>query len=617
MLQKINNLGKKTIRGLVFTHDVIMIVAAWLLAYFMRANLVGDYSFQLNYALHALPVVLVIQTMACYAFGLYRGVWRFASIPDLVRIIKVVFVGILISALVLFFMNRLQGIPRSIFLLYGMILILLFSGPRIFYRWIKNRGYFLSNAKRVLVVGAGQAGEGFVRDAQRTQHDYQVVAFVDDDTSKLRCDIHGISVKGRISDIPQLVNIYNVDLIVIAIPSANSVTMRKIVDVCESTNVPIQTLPGIKDITSGRVNINSLREIFLEDLLGREPVALAWDAIEAIVCGKKVMVTGGAGSIGSELCRQIAMLAPSFLIVIDNGEFNLYELEMELKKNFPNLSFTALLVSVTDRAAIKSIMQQYRPHIVFHAAAYKHVPILEQQVRAAIVNNLLGTATVAEEAIQSNVEKFVLISTDKAVNPTSIMGATKRAAEVFCQDLNRHGTTQFITTRFGNVLGSRGSVIPLFKKQLEQGGPLTVTHPDITRYFMTIPEAVQLILQTTVMGTGGEIFVLDMGEPIKIRYLAEQVIRLAGKIPDQDIKIIYTGLRPGEKLHEELFYENEKFIDTQHKKVHRAISQTINSDELANIVEKIKASVNEADTIQLQELLLKLVPEYLGGNANQ
>lgn len=587
-----------------------MIALAWFSAYWLRESLSNNYAFHSPYAIQALPIILVIQSLSAFAFGLYRGVWRFASIPDLIRIAKAVAVGIIISALVLFYINRLNGVPRSIFILYGMILILFLGAPRLAYRWIKDRGYLLTDVKRVLVVGAGQAAEGFVRDSLRDRHGYRVIAFVDDDVAKKGQEIHGIRVLGNINDVSKLVEKLVIDLIVIAIPSANSQEMRYIIEKCEGTGVSINTLPSISDIASGRVNINSLREVSIEDLLGRESVKLDWDKIQYGISSKKIVVTGGGGSIGSELCRQVANLGPALLVIIENSEFNVYELELELKSKYPNLNFVIYLASVTDQVAIHNIFKQHQPDIVFHAAAYKHVPILENQIRSALHNNLVGTTIVANEAVNCKVKKFVLISTDKAVNPTNIMGASKRAAEIFCQNYNRKSNTKFITTRFGNVLGSRGSVIPLFKQQLAQGGPITVTHPDITRYFMTIPEAVQLILQTTIMGEGGEIFVLDMGEPIKIRYLAEQLIRLSGKTPDQDIKIVYTGLRPGEKLHEELFYSEEKLIDTAHEKIHRAQYIEDNAERIESLVQEILTACEQLNNEKLYQLLKELVPNY-------
>jgi FlaA1/EpsC-like NDP-sugar epimerase len=368
---------------------------------------------------------------------------------------------------------------------------------------------------------------------------------------------------------------------------------------------------------SGQVTLNQLREVSIDDLLGREPVALDWQAIESELRGKKVLVTGAGGSIGSELCRQIARLQPALLILLDSGEFNLYSIEMELSKNFSRLRISRCLNDVADRPAIEKVFAEFRPEVVFHAAAYKHVPMLEDQVREAARNNVLGTRIMAEVADSFGCEAFVMISTDKAVNPANVMGTSKRAAEVFCQNLNKRSQTRFVTVRFGNVLGSAGSVVPLFKQQIESGGPVTVTHREITRYFMTIPEACQLILQASVMGDGGEIFVLDMGEPIKIAYLAEQMIRLSGKVPGEDIDIAYTGLRPGEKLYEELFHEKEALESTHHEKILLARHREFDWQRLTEILDGMVIACNSCDEPEIRGFLRELVPEWSGGEAER
>jgi FlaA1/EpsC-like NDP-sugar epimerase len=368
---------------------------------------------------------------------------------------------------------------------------------------------------------------------------------------------------------------------------------------------------------SGQVTLNQLREVSIDDLLGREPVALDWQAIESGLKGKKVLVTGAGGSIGAELCRQIARLQPARLILLDSGEFNLYSIEMELSKSFSRLRISRCLNDVVDRPAIEKVFAESRPEIVFHAAAYKHVPMLEDQVREAARNNVLGTRAMAEVADSFGCEAFVMISTDKAVNPASVMGTSKRAAEIFCQNLNKRSQTRFVTVRFGNVLGSAGSVVPLFKQQIESGGPITVTHREISRFFMTIPEACQLILQASVMGDGGEIFVLDMGEPIKIAYLAEQMIRLSGKVPGEDIDITYTGLRPGEKLYEELFHEKEALQSTHHEKILLARHREFDWQRLTDILDGMVIACNNCDETGLRSLLSELVPEWSGVEAER
>jgi FlaA1/EpsC-like NDP-sugar epimerase len=386
--------------------------------------------------------------------------------------------------------------------------------------------------------------------------------------------------------------------------------MRRIVDVCEHTERPFQTLPTVQAIPFGQVDVKTLRKVNIEDLLGRDQVTLSWDKIISSIQGRCVLVTGGGGSIGSELCRQIMALHPQKLIVVDHSEFNLYQIQQDLEALFPKKQILAALVNVTDAVAIRHLFQSENPDIVFHAAAYKHVPMLEDQVRVAVCNNVLGTQVVAEAAVSVNVEKFILISSDKAVNPTNVMGTTKRIAEIYCQNLDARVTTQFITVRFGNVLGSMGSVVPLFQKQLECGGPLTVTHPQMERYFMTIAEACQLILQAMVNGTGGEIFVLDMGEPVKITYLAEQIIRLAGKTPFKDITIKYIGLRPGEKLFEELFHVCEQLVPTEHEKLFKAKFRSLDWEILSQALEHIHQACEQHQIKPILSLLKHLVPEF-------
>ena len=523
-------------------HDLVMIPIAWFAAYLLRFNLSPVPEIYLNQALTVLPVVMVIQGGAFWYFGLYRGVWRFASVPDLIRILKAIVTGVLVSAAAIFLLTRMQDVPRSIFPLYGLVLILLLGGPRMLYRWLRERQLYASAAQRALVVGAGRAGEMLVRDVLRDpNYGYQPMGFVDDTSRKVGMDIHGVRVLGTCDDIPDICRQHTVDLILIAIPSADSKQMRRIVGLCEAAGVPMRTLPRFQDLVVGRSVVNELREIFIEDLLGREPVSLDWDRIRAGVRGKTVLVTGGGGSIGSELCRQIARLDPGALIIFDNGEFNLYSIEMELRGTHPSLALHAELGDVCDVPAVRRLFAERRPDMVFHAAAYKHVPMLEANAREAMRNNVLGTRNVAEAATAAGCGTFVLISTDKAVNPSNVMGASKRIAEMICQNMgNKGGATRFITVRFGNVLDSAGSVVPLFRQQIAAGGPVTVTHPEVKRYFMTIPESCQLIMEAAAVGAGGEVFVLDMGEPIRISYLAEQMIRLAGKVPGADVGLTHN-----------------------------------------------------------------------------
>lgn len=608
----ISNNPKNYLRKIfIFLYDAFLIMPAWLGAYWLRFNLSFIPEHVLSEAINVLPFVFVLQIVAYWIFGLNRVIWRFASLPDLIRIIKAVFLGAGLSAIVLFLFFRLENIPRSVFPLYVLLLIVFLGGSRLFYRLSKNKFRNISEFERVLIIGAGQAGEGLVRDFLRDINSkYKPIAFVDDDEKKIGQEIHGIRVVAAVNQLTEVVKSHFIELIIIAIPSASSNTMQRIVNLCEETKVPFRTLPSLKDLASGHVSINSLRKVSIEDLLGREAVVLNRDQISNEIKDKTVLVSGGGGSIGSELCRQIAVFLPKKLIVLEQSEFNLYSIELEFKQKFPHVVFEGYLVDVSDKVAVNWVVESNKPQIIFHAAAYKHVPILEAQLRTAVKNNILGTCSVAEAAVNNHVEKFILISTDKAVNPTNIMGATKRAAEIFCQNINKHSSTRFITVRFGNVLDSAGSVVPLFRKQIAQGGPVTVTHPEITRYFMTISEASQLILQAMLLGQGGEIFVLDMGEPIKIRYLAEQMIKLSGLKLNEDIHIEYVGLRPGEKLFEELFHESEALVSTIHNKILQARSRDWDWNLLLATLAEMNQACHKGDEVSLKNNLSKLVPEY-------
>lgn len=597
-------------RFMAILHDILIIPIAWFGAFWLRFNLDGIPSEALLVATKELPVIMILQTTTYWSVGLYRGIWRFASIPDLMRIIRAVTIGCLLSLIVLFFTIRWQGFPRSVLPIYAMLLVIFLGGSRFTVRWLKDHKGWMSIGQRVLVVGADQAGEGIVRDLLRDgERHYKPVAFVDDRLSKLGQEIHGVRVVGRAVDIPNIVKEYNIQLIIIAMPSARAEEMRRIMQYCEGTDCLVRTLPGLNALVSGRISIDLLREVSLEDLLGRDPVTLDWQGIKDSITEKTVLISGGGGSIGAELCRQVARLNPKHLVVVERSEYNLFMLEQEFNESFPDVKLEKYLVDVNDSPAMNQILANYRPEIIFHAAAYKHVPMLETQPREAIVNNVLGTRCLAQLALAHGVKKFILVSTDKAVNPTNIMGASKRASEMICHCLNGSGATQFITVRFGNVLGSAGSVVPIFRQQLEKGGPITVTHPEITRFFMTIPEACQLILQALAIGKGGEIFVLDMGEPIKIQFLAEQMIHLSGKKLGEDIEIQYTGLRPGEKLYEELFHPSEVLDATEHEKIFQAQARELNWVWLSKILDEMEDAVTRCNEPQLKKLLHQLVPE--------
>ena len=597
----------------VIAFDVLSIPVAWYLAYWLRYNMKPfPSSVFTRDSLAALLCLMSIQVSCYYYFKVYRGLWRFSSINDVVRIIKAIITAIVLTIPVLYLSSLLTQIPRSVLPLYSMLILALLCGGRLLMRTYRDRRsqeWEAALIQRVLIIGAGQAGESLVRDLKRT-HSYFPVGLVDDNLGKRGLEIHGVRVLGTTRELADIIISDPVDLIFIAIPSARSAAMRRIVDQCESCKIPFRTLPSLSDLASGFVQVNALREVNLEDLLGRDQVKLEWEKIADGIHDKNIIVTGGGGSIGSELCRQIMALNPAKLLILENCEFNLYAIEQELKGKYPKALIEPILISVTDAVAIDFHFRRFMPHIIFHAAAYKHVPMLEEQIRVAVKNNVLGTQIVAEASVEVGAEKFILISTDKAVNPTNVMGTTKRVAEIYCQNLNERVDTKFITVRFGNVLGSAGSVVPLFQKQLQVGGPLTVTHPDIERYFMTIPEASQLILQAMISGFGNEIFVLDMGEPIKISYLAEQMIRLSGKTPGKDIEIRYTGLRPGEKLFEELFHESEQLIPTDHEKLFKANFRKLDWNELTQTIRLLNTACNRHNNDELHILIKSLVPEF-------
>ncbi len=597
-------------RWVVLTHDLIMIPIAWLGAYWLRYNLGEIPAHFFDQAILLLPLVITVQGIVFVFFGLYRGVWRFASVPDLARIVKAVIAGTAIVAISIFFLTRLLYVPRTVFVFYGLLLPLLLGGPRFLYRLVKDREFGATLDKKALVVGAGAAGEMLVRDLLRNSPKiYHPVGFLDDDRRKLGKEIHGVRVIGTTEGLSQIVEEWAVDLILLAVPSATAQQMRRIVEKCEQSGVPFRTLPKIQDLLRGDVDIGKLREVQIDDLLGREPVSLDWQAIRSDLKGKSILVSGGGGSIGAELCRQIARLEPDALIIFEQSEFNLYSTELELRRVHPDLNLHACLGDVCDAAAVQNVFETHAPDIVFHAAAYKHVPMLEHQVREAVRNNVFGSRNVANQADRSGCETFVMISTDKAVNPHNIMGVTKRVAEIYSQTLGQRSKTRFITVRFGNVLGSAGSVIPLFQNQIAAGGPVTVTDPEVTRYFMTISEASQLILQASVMGQGGEIYVLDMGEPIKIAYLAEQLIRLSGRSPNDDIEIVFTGLRPGEKRYEELFHPDEETTDTGHAKILLAKSRDAKWDWLSEHLQTLESACSDFNEDEILRVIHALVPE--------
>ena len=503
--------------------------------------------------------------------------------------------------------------PRSVIILTGVLSGLFLAGIRLVVRWFREWLHVLSpTARRVLVVGAGNAGELLIRDMLSTAgSDYRPVGLVDDDPIKRKMKIHGVPVVGTIADIPGLARSLVAHEIIVAIPSASTALKQRILAASEGCKVPIKTLPSVKQLLANPEALRQVRPMSLEDLLQREPIQMDRQELHPLLEGKRVLVTGAGGSIGSELCRQIAQYHPTTLILFERYENGLYALDLELRRQFPKITIVPAVGDVTVHDRVMEVLQQTDPDLVFHAAAHKHVPLMELNPKEAVRNNILGTKVVAEASLASGVDRFVLISTDKAVNPTSVMGATKRIAEDLMQRLSHSERTKFTVVRFGNVLGSNGSVVPLFAEQIRKGGPVTVTHPEIKRFFMTIPEAVQLVLQASLLGQGGEVFVLDMGEQVKVVDLARNMIVLSGLVPDQDIQIVYSGLRPGEKLFEELFEETEQVEPTPHVKIRRAVNASaVQSDRLDRTIAHLEAAVSHGDEDELIRRLHEAVPTY-------
>lgn len=598
-------------RWRIVLHDMLVIPLAWLGAYWLRYNLEVIPDVFLQSAVYALPVVITVQTVTNIFIGVHRGEWRFVSLPDLSLITKSVLIGAATIAFTLFLVaERLSYVPRSVFILYVLILAALMCGSRLFYRLIKERHFSTKSGRKVVILGAGAAGEQIIRDLRRNHPNrYNIVAFLDDDPSKIGRQIHRVPIVASPDVLQDLINRWEIDLVLIAVPSANDEQMQRLVSISERSGVEFKTLPGAHELLSGKVQLRDMREVRIDDLLGRDPVKLDWHRIKHSLCDKTVLVTGAGGSIGSELSRQLASVCSSHLVLFDQSEYNLYKIHEEMIERFPDIKITPVLGDVCDAAAARHVFETFKPSAVFHAAAYKHVPLLEGQVREAIKNNALGTRIIADLAHETGTSKFVLISTDKAVNPSSLMGACKRVAEIYCQQLASISKTNFITVRFGNVLGSAGSVVPKFQEQIKQGGPITVTHPEMTRYFMTITEATQLILEASAMGEAGSIYVLDMGQPVLISQLAEQLIRLSGKEPGDEIEVIYTGLRPGEKLHEELFHNEENLSDTDYEKIHLAATRSVDAELVSSVFKEIETKLDSYDS-SLSNCIQKLVPEY-------
>lgn len=536
-----------------------------------------------------------------YMFGLYTSLWTYASIDELIKVFLAAAIGSLGSYPIGLLLH--MPLPRSVYIISFMLILLFVGGSRFSYRILRRAKRVLipeSDKVRVMVIGAGDAGSMVIREMQR--HDgfsYLPVVVIDDDSRKHSAKIHGVPVKGDKRKIIEMVEKYNVSEIIIAMPSATKQDRSEIINICKKTKCKLKTLPGMYELINDKVSIRKIRSVSIEDILGREEVKLNTEEISDYIKDEVILITGGGGSIGSELCRQLARFQPKKLLILDIYENNAYDLQNELKHIYKDeLDFEIIIASVRDKVRLREIFDKYKPDVVFHAAAHKHVPLMESNAVEAIKNNVFGTLNVAQCADESGVKKFVLISTDKAVNPTNVMGATKRFAEMIIQSLDKQSKTEFVAVRFGNVLGSNGSVIPLFKKQISQGGPVTVTHPQMTRFFMTIPEAAQLVIQAGAMASGGEIFVLDMGESVKIDDLARDLIRLSGYIPGIDIEIQYTGLRPGEKLYEELLLAEEGIKTTKYEHIFVAKPLDVSYKEMLTHISAIENCMYDIDNLK-------------------
>ena len=598
--------------------DFVLILLSYFLGFIFRFYLSDSTLIQIvaSFGSHFGKVILsaIIYILIFYIFKQYKSIWTLAGINEIVNGVIAVTLGGVVSVLISLISK--ERIPLMVTLLAGIMILILCNGVRVAWRILRraimyNEASNPEDLKKVLIIGAGSGGALVSNEYKKfPQLKRKVVAFIDDDRQKLGTYVNGVKVYGNREDIIRVAKEKKVDEIIIAIASIKDQVLKELIEKCTEAKIAVKIMPGVAEMIDGKFSINKIRDIDVEDLLGRETIKLDHDGIADYLEGKTVLVTGGGGSIGSELCRQISKFKPKQLIIFDIYENNAYDIQNELKRTYPDLNLVTLIGSVRDRQRLRQIYTRYNPNVVFHAAAHKHVPLMEISPEEAIKNNVVGTFNTAEFANSYGVEKFVLISTDKAVNPTNIMGATKRMCEMIVQAFNKVSDTEFVAVRFGNVLGSNGSVIPLFKKQIAAGGPVTLTHKDITRYFMTIPEASQLVLQAGAYAEGGEIFVLDMGKPVKIYDLAENLIKLSGYEPHRDIKIEVTGLRPGEKLYEELLMNEEGLTETKHEKIFIGKPGDFEIDDIAQKTEELLKYATKGSKIRLKKQLKMVVDTF-------
>ena len=620
---RILGLSTRTRNALAFVYDVVVTAVAWWLAFWFRYNLEDTREFMPAYA-YSVPWVMVIHSVIFWKLGLYRGLWRYASLPDLRRILTAVSIAAVATPAFFLFMSPPVPIPRSGFLILPLLLLLAMGGSRIAYRAWKEHGLMAvmraPDSSPAIILGAGDSAATLMKElaAGRKWH---VVALLDDDAGKHGSEILGVKIAGPLAGVGDLAERFGASQAIIAMPGESHAARKRAVDLCTSAGLTVMTVPSYAELVSGQLSVSQLRNVELDDLLGRDPVQLDEAGLRSLIDGKRILVTGAGGSIGAELCRQIARFAPQQVILFDSSEYALYTIETEFRDRYPDIAVSAVIGDVKSGKRVREILAGLRPQAIFHAAAYKHVPLMEQlNVLQAVHNNVLGTLVLARAAREFGVDKFILVSTDKAVNPTNVMGATKRLAELVCQAVQAEGAlnpvTQFVIVRFGNVLGSTGSVIPRFRAQIARGGPITVTHPEIERYFMSIPEAAQLVLQAALMGAAGQIFVLDMGEPVKIVELARSLIRLSG-LSEGDIRIVFTGLRPGEKLYEELLTDGEHTLPTPHPKLRIASARPPEGEKLIENVTAWLSDCGEPSDDEVKTWLHERIPEYSWSDADQ
>lgn len=607
--------------------DMFFLVAAHLSAYLIRFE--GQLTvWEWNNIKTILPLLLIFKITVFVLLGLYRGMWRYTGLTDLLNILKATLLTTFTAMGCILLINRFIGFSRAVFVLDGLLTFIFIAGTRVALRMFFSKKQELAslsgknqkiNRKKLLLIGAGDAAEKIIREVKDNHAlPYRIIGLLDDNPRKIGKRIHGISVLGEIGELHYIIDKMTPDEILISIPSADREQMNRIVESCRTTNVPFKTLPGLNEIINEQFSIRSMREVSYKDLLGRPSVNLELDKIELVLENKIVLVTGAGGSIGSELCRQIIRFKPRQLILFDASEHNLYQIEMEILHEIGFTNYIPVLGRIQEPELLSHVFKKYQPQVVFHAAAYKHVPMIEHNPWEAVTNNIIATHRLIETSVHNQVERFILVSTDKAVRPTNVMGASKRMTEkimqCYCQKIAEKSSsevsTRFMAVRFGNVLGSSGSVIPLFKKQIELGGPVTVTDPDMTRYFMSIEEAAQLILQAASMGEGGEIFILEMGTPIRIGQMARDLVRLCGREPDSEIEIKYIGLRPGEKLHEELITEGEGIVPTDHEKIMVLRSTHANEANILESLPRLEKLAEKLDANGIKKILGEIMPNY-------